>query len=82
MDPDCDAWRRSIIDWLPQFLWTSDAEGRLTYVDPRFNELLGITRDEGEAPGWFVRIGLVLAGSYFLALGIISLSWEVYKLRA
>jgi len=56
MDPDCDAWRRSIIDWLPQFLWTSDAAGRLTYVDPRFNELLGITREEGESPGWFVRI--------------------------
>lgn len=56
MEPDCDAWRRSIIDWLPQFLWTSDAAGRLTYVDPRFHELLDITRQEGEVPGWFVRI--------------------------
>jgi PAS domain S-box-containing protein len=57
MHPDSDAWRRSIIEWLPQYLWTSDPLGRLTYVDPRFHELLGITRREGEElPGWFVRI--------------------------
>jgi PAS domain S-box-containing protein len=56
MQPDSDAWRRSIIDWLPQYLWTSDTTGRLTYVDPRFHELLGIERQGEEVPGWFVRI--------------------------
>jgi len=56
MHPESDAWRRSIIEWLPQYLWTSDPTGRLTYVDPRFHELLGISEEEGEAPGWFGRI--------------------------
>jgi len=56
MDPESDAWRRSIIEWLPQYLWTSDSAGSLTYVDPRFHALLGISGDEGEMPGWFVRI--------------------------
>jgi PAS domain S-box-containing protein len=56
MHPESDAWRRSIIDWLPQYLWTSDAEGQLTYVDARFHTLLGISRDEGNMPGWFVRV--------------------------
>ena len=56
MHPGSDAWRRSIIEWLPQYLWTSDATGNLTYVDRRFHELLGISASEGEAVGWFTCI--------------------------
>jgi len=53
MQPETEAWRRSIIEWLPQYLWTSDTAGRLTYVDPRFQALLGIApRAEGER-GWY-----------------------------
>lgn len=56
MHPESDAWRRSIVEWLPQYLWTSDTIGRLTYVDPRLHALLGISAHEGETPGWFVCI--------------------------
>ncbi|HWP09651.1 MAG TPA: ATP-binding protein [Polyangiaceae bacterium] len=56
MEPDSDAWRRSIIESLPQYLWTSDAAGQLTYVDPRFHALLSISADEGVMPSWFVRV--------------------------
>ena len=55
MHADSDAWRRSIIEWLPQYLWTSDTAGRLTYLDPRFLELLGMAPDDREL-GWFERV--------------------------
>lgn len=36
-----ETWARTILTGLPFFLWTADAKGTLTYVDPRLLALLG-----------------------------------------
>ena len=34
------AWARAVLTGLPFYLWTADANGTLTYVDPRLLEIL------------------------------------------
>ncbi|HKO90961.1 MAG TPA: PAS domain-containing protein [Polyangiaceae bacterium] len=39
--PVDEGWARKVLTGLPFFLWTADAQGTLTYVDPRLLALLG-----------------------------------------
>src|SRR6187401_880271 len=56
MEMASDAWRRSVFDSLPQFLWIATSDGELRYVDPRLSELLGLASTEDAAAGWRARI--------------------------
>jgi PAS domain S-box-containing protein len=51
-----DAWWRSVLESLPQFLWIADNEGRLSYVDPRFCKVLGVASSEDAIAGWMARV--------------------------
>lgn len=43
---------RSYVELSPQIAWVSDPQGRVTEIAPRWEELVGISREEGLCNGW------------------------------
>lgn len=43
---------RSYVELSPQIAWVSDPQGRVTEIAPRWEELVGISREEGLGKGW------------------------------
>ncbi|HWO11821.1 MAG TPA: PAS domain-containing protein, partial [Polyangiaceae bacterium] len=50
--PD-ETWARRVLTGLPFFLWTADAKGTLTYVDPRLLALLGFAPASEPPPSFW-----------------------------
>lgn len=44
---------RSLANFLPTFIWTTDHEGRLTYFNKAILEFSGLSQHEMEQGGWF-----------------------------
>jgi PAS domain S-box-containing protein len=56
MPNESDARWRSILESLPDYLFTCTSDGQLTYLDPRLLALLGLKEAEGAANGWSERV--------------------------
>jgi PAS domain S-box-containing protein len=56
MREESDAWWRSILESLPDYLFTCTCEGQITYFDPRLLALLGLRAEEASADGWSARV--------------------------
>ena len=54
--PFSENWVRTLIARLPFYVWTSDPNGRPTFVDARLLALLGVDSAAEAGSGWFERV--------------------------
>jgi PAS domain S-box-containing protein len=54
--PFSENWVRTLLARLPFYVWTSDAQGVPTFVDPRLLALLGVDSAAAAGAGWFQRV--------------------------
>jgi PAS domain S-box-containing protein len=54
--PFAEEWVRTLLARLPFYVWTSDANGVPTFVDPRLLALLGVESAAEAGSGWFQRV--------------------------
>ena len=54
--PFSEQWVRTLLEKLPFYVWTSDARGVPTFVDPRLLALLGVESAAEAGTGWFQRV--------------------------